>query len=243
MPIGDFTEQAAAYRASRPTYPAAMVEELTAHLASGDPVADIGAGTGIFTRLLADRGLAVTAVEPNEAMRAEAEPDARVRWVDGTFEDTSLADGSQRWAVAAQAFHWAEPRKALPELKRVLAPGGAFTALWNDRENDKSPVLRFVRDAIRRHVPGFDEAYRNRDWGEVLTRGGSFRKASYRELSHAVKMSRERFLALWRGHNRLNNLAGRERFERLFAEIGAFLDRERLDEIDVPYCCRAWTAS
>jgi SAM-dependent methyltransferase len=242
MPVGDFTAQAAAYRDSRPSYPDAMVDALVADLSPGDAVADLGSGTGIFTRQLMARGFRVTAVEPNEAMRREAEADGAT-WIDGTFADTHLATASQRWAVAAQAFHWADPPTALPELRRILVPGGSFTALWNDREHDKSAALRYVREAIQRHVPGFDEAYRNRDWGEVLTRGGIFRGVSYRELSHAVPMSRERFLALWRGHNRLTNLAGPERFEPLLADIAGYLEREGLETVDVTYCCRAWTAS
>jgi len=119
---GDFTHQAEAYARARPEYPPQLIRDLVALVgaSAGDVVADIGAGTGISSRQLADAGLCVVALEPNAAMRAEAVVDTRVTWQDGTFEATGLAAGSVPWIVAAQAFHWADPPRALPELHRVL---------------------------------------------------------------------------------------------------------------------------
>ena len=133
---GDFTAQAEAYARARPGYPAEIVDRVVAAagVRPGDAVADLGAGTGLFTALLAARGLRVTAVEPNAAMRARAPVIAGVDWVDGSFEAAGLPAASQRWVVAAQAFHWADPQRALPELHRVLGARGAFTVLWNDRD-------------------------------------------------------------------------------------------------------------
>ncbi len=67
MPLGDFSEQADAYGRARPSYPAELIDALVAHVGAkpGDAVADLGAGTGLFTELLAARGFCVTAVEPN----------------------------------------------------------------------------------------------------------------------------------------------------------------------------------
>lgn len=244
MGIGDFTDQADAYHRSRPSYPAAMLDELAAELglAAGHPVVDIGAGTGILTTLLAERGFSVSAVEPNAAMAAYARPHPSVRWIEGTFEATGLAPSSQRWAVAAQAFHWADPPLALPEIARVLEPGAAFTAMFNDRDHETSELMTFVRATMQREVPGFDEAYRERDWEQVLKSGGTFSRVSYREVAHVVPMTRERFLSLWRGHNRLNNIAGPERFARFFDAVSDHLATHAIDEVPVAYRCRAWTA-
>lgn len=244
MAIGDFTEQAEAYHRSRPGYPAALLDDLAARLGlgPGDAVADIGAGTGILTRLLAERGYAVSAVEPNAAMRAYATPDPRVRSIDGTFEATGLGDASQRWCVAAQAFHWADPPRALPELARVLAAGRALTVIFNDRDPLKSELMTFVRGVIRRVVPEFEEAYRDRDWGHELCAGGHFGDVWYHEVAHEVVMTRDRFLELWRGHNRLNNIAGPERFAALFSEIAQRLDEGGHHEVPVAYRARAFTA-
>jgi SAM-dependent methyltransferase len=239
---GDFTGQAAAYSRARPGYPDEIVDQLiaAAGVGAGDGVADVGAGTGIFTALLAARGLRVVAVEPNAAMRARAPATPGVAWIDGSFEQTGLDGASQRWVVAAQAFHWADPPRALPEIHRVLAPGGAFTVLWNDRDVERSPLLQHTRAVIERLVPGFDEGYRTRDWAAVLVEGGWFASPQPAEVRHQVPMSRDRFLDLWRSHNVLASTAGPEGVAVVIAEVAPLLPEE--GEVAVPYVCRAWTA-
>ncbi len=243
MGLGDFSGQADAYQRARPTYSQKLLDLLIAdaQVVAGDPVADFGAGTGIMTRLLVDRGFRVAALEPNEAMRSKADvPEAR--WNSGTFEHSQLADGSQRWAVAAQAFHWADPPRAMPELRRILQPGCLFTAIWNNRANRDSEVLGWTEDAIRRHVPDFDEAYRDRAWGEILESTGDFSFLGHRTERHVISMPRERYLDLWRSHNRLNIIAGPQRFAAFMTELVAYLDQHDLQVIDVPYNCEAWSA-
>jgi len=239
---GDFTAQAAAYGRARPGYPVEVVEGLVtaAGVVAGDPVVDLGAGTGLFTGLLAERGLLVTAVEPNAAMRAQAPALSGVAWVDGSFEATGLEPGSQRWAVAAQAFHWADPPRALPEVHRVLAPAASFTVLWNERDVERSPLLQKTRAIIEQLVPGFDEGYRARDWSAVLVEGGWFAPPRRLEVRHEVPMSRERFLDLWRSHNVLATSAGPEGVARVLAEVTPLLPEH--GEVPIPYVCRAWTA-
>ena len=237
---GDFTDQAEAYARARPGYPDAVVDALVSHVgvAVDDPVADVGAGTGLFTRLLAARGLRVTAVEPNAAMREQAAPTPGVSWLEGTFEATGLDARSQRWVVAAQAFHWADPPRALPEMHRVLVPRGHLTLLWNDRDVAASPILARARALIEEMVPGFDEGYRSRDWAAVLVEGGLFGGVEALEVRHEVPMSRERFLDLWRSHHLLAAQAGEEGVARLVAT----LEPELPPSFAVPYRCRAWTA-
>ena len=86
MGLGDFSAQAESYRTARPTYPALLIDLLVADagISPGDAVADLGAGTGILTRMLVERAFVVTAIEPNEQMRKQADvPEAR--WINGTL--------------------------------------------------------------------------------------------------------------------------------------------------------------
>lgn len=134
-----FSAKARDYALSRPDYPAALYEELQARgcLGPGAEVADVGAGTGLFTRGLLARGCRVAAVEPNEAMRREADAEFRghpgYRGVAGNAEATTLPDASVDLVIAAQAFHWFDIERAPREFLRILRPAGRVALIWNDR--------------------------------------------------------------------------------------------------------------
>lgn len=130
-----FSSKVADYHASRPDYPAALFDALLP--AQPIVVADVGAGTGLFTRGLLARGHQVHAVEPSAEMRAVADAafarEPRFRSVAGTAEATTLPDGSVDLVTAAQAFHWFDIQRARAECLRVLRPGGEMLLVWNDR--------------------------------------------------------------------------------------------------------------
>lgn len=242
--LGNFSGQADAYARARPGYPNEIVDRLVqrAGVGPGDTIAELGAGTGLFTAALVERGLRVIAIEPSAAMREHAPTLAGVEWREGSFEACPIDDGEVAWVVAAQAFHWAEPALALPELRRILRPGGALSVLWNDRDLERSALLRFTRSLIDELVPGFDEGYRQRDWAAVLTSTGEFEAVEIDEVRHVVTMSHERVLELWRSHNKLNYACRAVGLDGFLATLGEHLRDHEPDPVDVPYRCRAWTA-
>ena len=102
-------------------------------------VLEIGAGTGILTRLLAARVAHVTAVEPDERMRALlGDGDGRVDIVAGQAEEIPAATSSVDVVIAQSAWHWVDEERAVPEVARVLRPGGRLSLVWTgpDRSVD-----------------------------------------------------------------------------------------------------------
>src|SRR5262245_44915731 len=153
-PTGRFSGRAEDYRRYRPDYPAAALDAILEGL--GEPsrlvAADVGAGTGISSRLLADRGVRVVAIEPNEAMRAAAAPHPLVEFREGTAERTGLAEATLDLVLCAQSFHWFRAKEALAEFRRVLRPGGRVALLWNER-NLADPMTAAYYAALAEAVP------------------------------------------------------------------------------------------
>ena len=157
-----FTDRVDTYVKYRPSYPEEAIDYLydTVGLGAGGEVADVGAGTGKFTRLLLDRGSVVRAVEPNDAMREAAEQalggTPGFRAVPGSAENTLLPDGSVDHIVCAQAFHWFDREKAKAEFKRILKPGGKVALIWNSRLTHGTPFLEAYDKLL--HTYGIDYA-------------------------------------------------------------------------------------
>lgn len=138
-PLTRFSDRAADYVNYRPSYPAAAIDIILEGLAPPTQLlaADIGAGTGISSRLLGKKGVSVIAVEPNAAMREAAESHPLVEFRDGTAEVTNLPDASVDLVTCFQAFHWFNPEPTLLEFWRILKPSGRLAVVWNncDRED------------------------------------------------------------------------------------------------------------
>ncbi|MCJ1680170.1 class I SAM-dependent methyltransferase [Streptomyces sp. APSN-46.1] len=135
-----FDAAAALYAAHRPGYPDSLfdaVEELSGRSLRGARVADVGAGTGIATGLLRARGADVVAVEPGDGMAAEfrrTHPGIPV--VRGDGDRLPLATAGFDLLTYAQAWHWTDPARSVPEARRVLRPGGALALWWNDLDTE-----------------------------------------------------------------------------------------------------------
>ena len=142
-PIGGvgqiFGAKVADYRASRPDYPALLLELLRSQcgLSAATTVADVGAGTGLLTRGLLQTGARVIAVEPNAAMRGACDHALQATpnylSVEGCAEAMPLETGSVDLITAAQAFHWFDVERARSECLRVLRQSGQVALIWNDR--------------------------------------------------------------------------------------------------------------
>ncbi|OKH22464.1 class I SAM-dependent methyltransferase [Chroogloeocystis siderophila] len=154
-PLTRFSDKATDYAKYRPSYPSEAIDVIFKGLDTSQAlVADIGAGTGISARLLAQRGVQVIAIEPNAAMRQMAELHQLVEFREGTAESTNLPNNSVNLVTCFQAFHWFNPESSLQEFHRILKPSGRLALVWNDRDHQDTftaEYSRLVREASNNH--------------------------------------------------------------------------------------------
>lgn len=177
-PYRRFTGRACNYARYRPGYPPALLNVLEAEigLSPSATIADIGSGTGIFSRLLLDYGCAVYAVEPNAEMRAAAVDSLgahpRFHSIAAEAGDTTLPAASVDHLTAAQAFHWFNADTARREFLRILRPHGAVVLVYNSWRGSAEPVTAAYDGLINRL--GVD-----RDAGEGKARAGDEALAAF----------------------------------------------------------------
>lgn len=153
--VGRFSRRVENYVKYRPSYPAGVLDLLTEEcgLGPGSVVADIGSGTGIFSRLLLERRFRVFGVEPGADMRAVAERDfagfEKFISVPRKAEETGLEANSVDLVTAAQAFHWLDVSSFRAECLRILRPGGWVALVWNSRKATGNPFLREYEALLR----------------------------------------------------------------------------------------------
>ncbi|MBO0769564.1 MAG: class I SAM-dependent methyltransferase [Solirubrobacterales bacterium] len=146
------------YHASRPSYPPEMVDDVIIYAGAkpGTRAVEVGAGTGIATKLFADRGLEIDAIEPSAEMANVAAKQAttnKVHFRSESFEDADLKPDAYKLVYSAQAWHWVEPLTAEKQAARALRSGGALACFWNRVDWDRCAL----RDEL-------DAAYEESGW-------------------------------------------------------------------------------
>jgi len=234
-PTKRFTERAANYAAYRPKYPAAVVEFMRAELglSAASVVADVGAGTGIWTEILLREGgcRTVYAVEPNDAMRAEAENSLgkfpNFKSVNGAAEATTLAPASVDFVTAAQAFHWFDAHAARAEFARILKPGGWAVLMWNMRRIETTPFLRDLESILRAYGTDYERVAADHPgrelMAEVFPRG-----YGTRSFAHEQILDYEALRGRWLSASYVP-LAGHPDHEPMFAALRRAFDAHRQD--------------
>lgn len=158
-----FSNRVANYVKYRPGYPREILQVFRdeMNLTKDSVVADIGSGTGISARVFLENGNRVFGVEPNAAMRAAAEEFLkdfpRFESVDGTAENTNLADDSVDLVVAAQAFHWFDQEKTPQEFRRIAREGGFVALIWNERQLDTNAFLREYEEILKNYGTDYEK--------------------------------------------------------------------------------------
>ncbi|MFB9314349.1 class I SAM-dependent methyltransferase [Nocardioides plantarum] len=229
-----FGAVADAYDRGRPGYPDAAV----AWLVGEQPVTvlELGAGTGKLTQRLVAAGHDVHATEPDEAMLAILRgrlPDVRATASDA--ENIPVADQSVDVVVAAQCFHWFDPEVALPEIARVLRPGGHLAVVWNQRD-ERIPWVRKLGRIIgtQEHTTSSID---------VLADSTDFHEVEHADFKHWQVVDRRTIqdLTISRSHIAAGDEAERQ---RVLADVLALYDDygRGMDGMQLPYLTRGTRA-
>ena len=245
LEVNPFVGEGGAYDSVRPAYPdeavAALVDAARRARGSAASVqdgplraADIGAGTGKMSELLARAGLLVDAVEPSEAMRAQASSIEGVTWHDGVAEQTGLPNDLYDIVVFAQSWHWVDSERAGLEVERILAPGGALGIVWNQMDVSIPWVHRLTRIMRSGDVHRPDKP---------PTPGGGFAPMALTQIAWEDRMTPEEILTL--GTTRSSYIrsseAGRARMqENLRWYLYEHLGYAPGEQVTIPYTSLVW---
>lgn len=171
--MGSFESVADEYDMARPSYPAEVYDALGP--LGGLRVLDIGAGTGIATRALLERGAAVVAIDPGPTVLRRAA--ARTTGLIATVADGAalpVRSGAADLVCLAQAWHWLDPTRRVAEMHRVLRPGGRWAGWWSHARADGERWFdRYWRE-IEATCPGTHRDQRDTDWGTTIALDGHF---------------------------------------------------------------------
>jgi len=236
-PAARFSPHAHAYAANRPSYPSEALDALLNGL--GEPsqltIADVGAGTGIASEQLAERGANVLAIEPNADMRARASDKPRIAWREGTAEATGLLDKSVDVAAAFQAFHWFDARAAVAEFRRISRKRIALVQYERD---ERVPFTAAYGRLVRRFAVESVEDRRAKALTEFerLTR-----PCSRYEFRHAQNLDEARMLGRMASTSYLPH-SGKEAAELQSEARALFQQFELNGEVSIAMTCFVITA-
>ena len=249
---GDFSHLADAYSRYRPSYSSTVLKQLLDRLDGGveqASFADVGAGTGIWTRLVAASGVrSAIAVEPCDEMRIAGAADSAglpIEWRKGSAERTGLDTASCDLLTMASSLHWADLDLAFPEFHRVLREGGQFAALWNPRIIEGNPLLTEIENHLYELAPHIKRKSSGLSGmaatlGETLQECRYFDSVEYFDDVTSIDISPENYIGAWWSVNDIRAQAG----EAAFAEFMRFVVSrvEPLPAVSVSYRTVCWSA-
>lgn len=238
-----FGAHAGEYERARPAWP----EEAARWLVPEDArlVVEPGAGTGKLTRAVAALGVRVVAVEPDPRMLGVLQG-LGLEGVEGSAEVIPFGDGEVDAVVAGSALHWFDLEAALPEIHRVLRPGGRLAFGWNHRD-ESHPTIAAMSEAIYASRPsGQTSGWRRRDWRAAVVVEGFFRDVERARFPHVHELPREALGDHLRSYSGLASLEEMDRghvFERVAEILDADPSLRDGDLLRLPFVVDAYRAT
>jgi SAM-dependent methyltransferase len=239
---GSFDHAAAGYAASRPGYPDEAVDWLLG--AGAHDVLDLGAGSGSLTRPLTLRARRVVAAEPSRNLLTELRAEAGVvPAIQTSAELLPFAGETFDVVTVATAFHWFDAERALPEIARVLRPGGHLALAWNTRALTTSWTQE-LDDLLRSAQPSTLQG----DWGtgsvHALDGSALFDPPEYAAFEHEQRATREGLVGLVASRSYVISLDPPDR-DSLLDRVAALLDAHAVQDgtLGLPYRAECWRAA
>lgn len=241
----DYTNLAAAYL-KRPDYAQSAIDKMfeVSGVQKGDDVCDVGAGAAHLTLKLAEYGLHVCAVEPNDAMRTNGikrtSKYADVHWFEGVGEHTGMESDKFNLVTFGSSFNVCNREEALQEAKRILKDNGWFACMWNHRDLE-DPLQKEIENILKAQITGYDYGTRREDQTEIINQSGLFGEVVYVEGTVVHEILAEDFIEGWKSHGTVQRQS-KDKFELINQEIRKVVEAKGEKYIKVPYTTRIWMA-
>jgi SAM-dependent methyltransferase len=254
-----FGDVAELYDRARPSYPAALVDDVLefSGVAAGDRALEVGAGTGKATVRFAARGLEIVALEPSPEMAAIARHNC-ARYENVTLEQREFEHWSPgrrgfRLLFSAQAWHWVPLEMRYAKARELLEPDGALAVFWNRPSWESSPVRDLLAATYQRLAPDLgagagpgpmDPVGVSRewwgDWGRELAAAPGFGPPEHRSYTWLERYTTDSYLRLLRTHSD-HIVLDEPRLGALLDAIGGVIDR-RGGALELEYVTDLWMA-
>lgn len=241
----DYTTLADAYL-KRPDYAHAAIDGMLSIAGGkkGSKFCDVGAGVAHLTIMLAERGMDVIAVEPNDAMRTNGVMRTKhlsnVKWFEGTGENTKQDKHTFDMVTFGSSFNVCDRSVALKEVARILKPQGWFSCMWNHRKLD-DPIQSHIEAIIKQHVSDYGYGTRREDQTAVIDSSGLFGPVIRLDSQVMHQQTIAECVEAWRSHATLERQAGIA-FGQVIAAIEKYLISLNKPSIQIPYSTNIWIA-
>lgn len=250
MKFGDFTDLADAYSEARPQYSPYTRDYLLkeAEIIENSQILDVGAGTGIWTRMLREKtNCKILAVEPNISMFRAGVRDSQnyhIDWHNATAEDFHYKASNFDLITMASSFHWTNYDQAISNFKTALKPNGLFCALWNTRVFEFNSKLQIIEKYLSDHLSRPRVSSGKSEFTETLTSKliSSFelQNVVFLQSYHEEWMSVERYIRIWESVNDVRVQLGNKGFDRFIEFVKDVFKGD--ENLVATYETRAWIA-
>lgn len=241
----DYTDLAEAYL-KRPDYAQSAIDRMLeiSGVQKGDTACDVGAGAAHLTLKLAEYGLNICAVEPNDAMREngikKTEMYKNVQWFEGVGEHTGMESGKFNLVTFGSSFNVCNRQEALTESRRILKDNGWFACMWNHRDLD-DPLQKEIENILKAQIADYSYGTRREDQTEVINQSNLFGEVIYVEGTVLHDILTEDFIEGWKSHGTVQRQS-KDKFELINQEIRRVVEAKGDRYVKVPYTTRIWMA-